>query len=371
MSCSRWAFLFRVTAPIATFVLLVAVATLPVHAQEIEKPCFGIYSDTDIPSGYGAPFTYGLGAPMLSMQAWCGEEGVRVELGVPNSEVYIYKYAYHRNGGDWERIELEGSEERGSWIVGSAEGVIENPHDDGKFVAYMCEKRDGSWKCGCRDEACAAPFWQLQTYQTQRTSLSSLDDMLEIETSDELYISQPSTYHALPGDEITIYGNAFSTKSAGNTLYFGDHAVEGVISETGSSVVVEMPDLPVGKYRVHLERDGERTEHGTVVWVKDDDAKVPTISSILPNEGRQGDVFTVYGSGFMAEGNDLVTSFGILENLPSPDGVSITFTYDPFEEEVDFKDENGNPFDYAQKVYVTAVTAGGVSKEPGTFVLIM
>lgn len=360
-----------VSASLLLALLVSASAVSTAHAQVAETPCYTTFFNTDLPAGYGAPLSFFAGYGSLSMQVLCNDEGVRIQLGIENSDIFIYQYAYHRGDKGWERFTLSGEDARGPWFVGSAEGLIEKPKSDGKVVAYMCEKVDGAWKCGCRDEVCAAPFWQLQTYRKQSNPLVDFEGLLETEASDELYISQPSTYHAAVGDEITIYGNAFSTSASGNTVYVGEYALEGVVSETGSSVMFPMPELPVGKYRVHLERDGERTEYGTVVWLKDDELEVPNISSVSPEVGKQGDTFTVYGSGFMPEGNDLVTTFGIVENLPSPDGTSISFQYDPFEEKVDFRDERGDPYDYMQKVMVTAVTAGGVSSEPGSFVLEM
>lgn len=342
-----------------------------VHAQVAETPCYTTFSNIDLPAGYGAPLSFFAGYGSLSVQALCGDEGVRVRVGLENSDIFIYQYAYHRGDQGWERITLAGDDARGPWFVGSAEGFVEDPGDEGNIVAYMCEKVDGAWKCGCRDEACAVPFWQLQTYRTQSGSLANLEELLQAETSDELYISQPSTYHAAMGDEITIYGNAFSTASAGNMVYVGEHVLKGVISENGNSVTFPMPDVPVGKYRVHLERDGERTEYGTVVWLQDGELEVPKISSVSPEEGKQGDTFTVYGSGFMPEGNDLVTTFGVLDGLSSQDGTSITFRYDPFDEQVDFRNEDGSQRDHSQPVHVTAVTAGGVSVEPVVFYLSM
>ena len=58
-----------------------------------------------------------------------------------------------------------------------------------------------------------------------------------------------------------------------------------------------------------------------------------SVSSVYPTKVRSGNTVTIYGEGFTSTGNTVTLSYGSIEkrldNLPSPDGKRISFTFYP------------------------------------------
>jgi hypothetical protein len=86
-------------------------------------------------------------------------------MGEQGTDVYIYHNGYVQTGGIWKGVRwyCEG-EKSGPWCIGRARGRMDlNPAPaPSQFLAYMCMKQEGEWKCGCRDRACQKGYWQLQ-----------------------------------------------------------------------------------------------------------------------------------------------------------------------------------------------------------------
>ncbi len=59
----------------------------------------------------------------------------------------------------------------------------------------------------------------------------------------------------------------------------------------------------------------------------------PVVERVSPAEVKKGDTVTVFGSGFTPTGNSVLLWYGALqqkiENLPSPDGKTLTFVFSP------------------------------------------
>lgn len=336
-----------------------------------ELPCHTIRSDTDpLPARYGSPLNLFDPNRSVMIRVFCSDTDIRrVEVGDGSNALYIYKYGYHTAGGERKRIELSGPRSTGSWLIGSAQTILpQSKETKGSVYAYMCKLVQGAWKCGCRDTTCAGSMWQIQKYDTSvvptpvplgteddptldESLLELIEDMhagisekemaaleKEIEESRERYSKEEynvyGTYttHVKPGDSIVLTGYDLAPKSGGSVRVSWGSAitVTAEAAPDGRFLRVDVPNLSPGKYALRVERDGETAPSEVVLWIKDETLQTPTVTRVSPEIGKQGETFTVYGSGFAREHNDIMTTFGIIENIPSKDGTSLSFTYEPF-----------------------------------------
>jgi hypothetical protein len=109
---------------------------------------------------------------LLVRAASCRAGQVEWLMGSGSRNQYVYKDGYAWNGHSWEEFRLSGPEASGEWFVGQAwaRRVLSEPQLNNVrfFVAFICHWTGSQWKCGCRDEACRQPFWQLQAFERQR-----------------------------------------------------------------------------------------------------------------------------------------------------------------------------------------------------------
>ncbi len=126
------------------------------------------------PPGFGLAYAPYSAGKKLMMKASCTvKDGVTKFListkDIPG-EQYIWEEAYvSKNSGDWEKILLSGeSIENSKWLSGDGATEVAYSFDDADLIgehylaSYVCSLVDEQWKCGCRDEACTEPYWQLQ-----------------------------------------------------------------------------------------------------------------------------------------------------------------------------------------------------------------
>jgi hypothetical protein len=121
-----------------------------------------------VPEGFGAAFDVFSDQKELLLRATRTPEDTRITVGYNNEHTYIYHLGHQWINNQWEQIELQCiGEKRNIWCIGEAIGVISS--QSAGFIAYTCRWKgniiDGSWGCGCRDQQCAQPFWQLQTVE--------------------------------------------------------------------------------------------------------------------------------------------------------------------------------------------------------------
>lgn len=313
-----------------------------------------------IPSGYGSPRNFFSSSSPLVLEARCGEDGtVRVTAGA-DSAVYVYRYGKEKVGSTWKDMVFSGPTRVGAWFVGTASATLSQkliPGARASFLAYVCRLVDGVWKCGCRDVACATPNWQIQ--EAYLPEVNIWPDDPSIRTG--LHVDTVSEYLVEYGATVTILGSGFS--HAGNAVVWDDEAwVQSDIgSPTGTTLSLRVPRLAPGKHRVRVRAEGALSSESAGVWIATQKATPPVISAISPATGPQGGVFTLRGSGF-GHVNDLFTVFGKLEDLPSPDGTSITLTYAPFgSTTVRFRTATGTPASYAARVPVMVLNENGMS----------
>lgn len=135
--------------------------------------CHLIKSGDTVPVGYGAPYTFFTAARELLLRVSCDTNTITVSAGAGPNTPYVYQDGYEFKNGTWQKIRFTGGTPSGVWYVGSAQYTRALTAADSAstqyVVGYVCENVSGTWKCGCRDNLCAVPTWQLQTFRAQQT----------------------------------------------------------------------------------------------------------------------------------------------------------------------------------------------------------
>lgn len=179
-----------------------------------------------------------------------------------------------------------------------------------------------------------------------------------------LSITSMSRNTGVPGDSVTLYGVGFDPVN--NTVYFGTQAVSGIPSANGASLTFTVPTYygyaanqsvqlyvsnsrgtsnsmsftlyPYGtSYYPYNQYPYNQNTCGTypysygscgcgIFGTNCPNTGVPTISFLNPNSGAVGTLVTVFGSGFSTTGNSAHFGNGLMANLNSPDGRSVSFT---------------------------------------------
>ncbi len=157
----------------------------------------------------------------------------------------------------------------------------------------------------------------------------------------------PSSAQA--GASVTIYGTGFDFSN--NTVYVGSTPIANIASYSGASLTFTVPAYLTGTVQVYVANSrgtsnaltlaitsynqGCSYPYGTgygnsctcsYPYYANCASGMPTLSALVPNSGAVGSSVTVYGSGFSATGNSVRFGVGVIANLNSSDGQSVSFT---------------------------------------------
>lgn len=150
----------------AAGLLVLVLGAFSAHAQ---TACLSYPSNSAPPSGYGASWDVFSASKELLVKSTCPSSGSSITITVGKGDVsqYVWGEAYVYSGG-WVKHILSGSKTNG-WIAGSGSKTVTAPSAASAsnpfyFVGYTCSNQGDSWKCGCADQSCAIPSWQLQAY---------------------------------------------------------------------------------------------------------------------------------------------------------------------------------------------------------------
>ncbi len=158
-------------------------------------------------------------------------------------------------------------------------------------------------------------------------------------TSGALNLTSLSQTSGNPGTSVTIYGNGFDY--SGNTVYLGSRSLGTFTSTSGTAITVMVPsDMQVGTVQLYVSnsRGTSNSLPFSVTYTQGGCGIYPynncnnqnngslQISYLSPSSGGIGSTVTVVGSGFTATGNSVRFGNGIISNLLSSNGTSITFT---------------------------------------------
>lgn len=344
-----------------------------VHADD-GYYCHTINEGDTVHKSFGSPVNFFSTNNETLLKIRCGEEKTVVEVGSGGKEQYIYTVGYRKNGSFWEKVNFTGENTVGVWIIGEAKAEVPNIKrgETGKVLAYICQNIHGVWKCGCADAQCMVPKWQMQEFdldsRTGETEPVSNDFMQGQSEEGVLDVHYPSSNHALVGEEVTLMGSGFNKSGSNDILWNGKVAQTNLASKDGGTLLITVPALPAGKYEVMVRQGKNISEYGAVVWIGTGNEKTPNITKITPHSVEQGGVITIHGEGFTSTNNDAVTTYGVFENLPSKDGKTITFSYDPFDFVYNTFNEQAEDIVSTETIYVTVVNTSGISNA-GTFIL--
>lgn len=155
-----------------------------------------------------------------------------------------------------------------------------------------------------------------------------------------------STAIATPGTQVTVYGTGFD--AVNNTVYVGGTTLSGLSSANGTQLTFTMPtdlsgtvSISVGNahgtsnsltlstgsygYPYNTYPNPYPCGYGYYGTYNCPNTQTPVITSLSPQQGAVGTSVTVYGSGFTSTGNTVHFGNGIIANLQSYDGHSVSF----------------------------------------------
>src|SRR3989344_6760905 len=142
-----------------------------------------------------------------------------------------------------------------------------------------------------------------------------------------------------PGTSVTVYGTGFD--SANNTVYIGGTTLRNISSYNGTALVFTMPSNISGSVSVSVgntygvsnaltfQTGGSPIVCGTYPYGSYGTYCPPPVYgqiSINPASGAIGTSVTVYGGSFSRTNNTVHFGNGIIANLNSFDGTSLSFT---------------------------------------------
>ena len=126
--------------------------------------CHAITSSQILPAGFGSPLNEASTARELLLSANCTGTSATLSVGNDLNTLYVYSRIYVWETS-WQQRTLLGNQVTSDWLRGRGSIQIPRPSQAQHFVAYTCHWTGSAWKCGCRDQACAQSFWQLQSFR--------------------------------------------------------------------------------------------------------------------------------------------------------------------------------------------------------------
>ncbi len=145
--------------------------------------CYLLDASRPVPSGFAAPYDTTAADKHLIVAASCDTDGATVHIGTGSEDQLIYGKAYIGRAGesDWQQLPLSGSTSdviANTWYRGMANihvtTTAANLAKNQYLLTYICTwipsgglLPGGQWKCGCQDEACATPRWNIQGFRAK------------------------------------------------------------------------------------------------------------------------------------------------------------------------------------------------------------
>ncbi len=128
--------------------------------------CINSYaSGAAAPVGYAPAWNPLTAARELLVQGTdCTTSTATVKVGSGAQTQLVYNKGYYYTGSSWKEYSLTSTTalQNNAWYTGNAQASIQLPQEVTYVVGYVCQQQGSSWKCGCRDSACATSYWQLQ-----------------------------------------------------------------------------------------------------------------------------------------------------------------------------------------------------------------
>ena len=167
--------------------------------------------------------------------------------------------------------------------------------------------------------------------------------------SGELILAFASRNYGVAGTSVTLSGSGFSTKS--NAIYFkgakkgakknGDVTIENVVAKNSGELTFVIPNtIRPGRYDISVSNAGgasgasrkikgravQKTSDTVPFMVTVPGSSAPIIEKIEPVVAKFGGPIKITGRNFTPTGNIISSSLGIVGDLKSADGRTITLT---------------------------------------------
>jgi parallel beta-helix repeat protein len=134
-------------------------------------------SSIAVPESFAASYNTLSVQNELLLRTDCDPEANMVDFSVGNgSELqFIWDKAYFFRDGAWQEFDLDPGNSRTApnWIIGQGSKSIrlrtEEMAQYNHLAAYVCTYQNERWNCGCQDQACLTPYWNLQSFQMSTT----------------------------------------------------------------------------------------------------------------------------------------------------------------------------------------------------------
>lgn len=330
--------------------------------------CHKYTSATPVPEGYAAPYNVFSTARELLVKVSCETDGATLTVGSGDTSMYVYKYGYEWRNGSWQRITFTGSKPVSGtdWLRGRGSTALAAASSVTHVVGYTCQWRSsgtsGAWKCGCRDQNCTTGYWQIQAYETPKPGLPTAGNIFAQST--ELAAVYASQKYGPVGARIALYGTGFEST---NTVYFTDYKL-AVGAPQSSALWFNVPNITPGVYKLTVENSKGRDTAPVWFAITQPNAQLPIVESVSPSAGKADQLVVIRGKNFTPTGNVVETSFQMIENVSSSDGVTLRVKVPSFPRDPEMlgKPENKNT-GTVWPVGIKVINANGWSTSYATY----
>jgi hypothetical protein len=140
--------------------------------------CSTVTLASTLPAGFGSPMNFFTNPMEQVLQAYCDPSGppqathyafVQKPASIQYHYTYVLGYQWNKAAQQWVSFNFACAQPLiGSlWCPSNATkqldvGYVTPPNS--YYIAHTCSYVNNQWKCGCRDAACATPYWQLQRF---------------------------------------------------------------------------------------------------------------------------------------------------------------------------------------------------------------
>jgi len=168
----------------------------------------------------------------------------------------------------------------------------------------------------------ASPAATTQTPTTNSFAQSIESTFVAGGDDTQLALATLSNDSGLPGSILKVSGTGLEDV---NSILFGTTEIAATkISAHQLSVIVPM--LTAGVYDIEIKNKKGLSESPARFVITKPNAVLPKITSVYPSIVKLGDTVTITGENFAPTGNFIFYTFNEVENVPSVDGKTLSFT---------------------------------------------
>jgi peptidoglycan hydrolase-like protein with peptidoglycan-binding domain len=165
---------------------------------------------------------------------------------------------------------------------------------------------------------------QINTALSQKQTVAPA---LNFDIASKFPVLISAALHAgLPKTIVSVRGQGFTASN--NDIYFGPNYIVRNVTATADILNFILPSLPAGRYDMVIKNSNGISNSSFFIVSSVNPVSV-TVTSLQPTVVKYDSTVTLSGSGFTQTNNDIVTDFGTIKNVSSPDGKTLTFRVNP------------------------------------------